>query len=169
MAGDLWDEYRVLIDDTQQVSARRQSADNVYLSANSLVLGAGAFFIAQGALRNAMMLAALLVLAVAGSVIVREWAKQDRIFIEYLRFRYDLLKQMESQGQFPVPIFHEEDAVYKNGGGSITHFGFSQSAARVLPRMFGILYASAILAIAGILAYVATTGNWAAWGIVLPH
>jgi hypothetical protein len=29
MAGELFDEYRTLIEDTQQISARRQSADNV--------------------------------------------------------------------------------------------------------------------------------------------
>ncbi len=53
-------------EDTQHSSARRQSADNVYLSANSLVLGAVAFLVAQGALHSAMMLGALLALAFAG-------------------------------------------------------------------------------------------------------
>jgi hypothetical protein len=172
MVPKVWDEYRVLIEDTQQVSARRQSGDNVYLAANSVILGAVGVLIAQGALHNVMMLAAMVALACAGLAIVREWARQDRIFIKYLAFRYDLLKEMEADGRIPVAIFQLEEGMYdkkKGKGPSMTHFGFSQSAARVLPGTFGFLYGLGILGIAAVLTFVALTGQWAAWGLVWPH
>src|SRR5260221_13365141 len=99
-------------EDTQHSSARRQSADNVYLSANSLVLGAVAFLVAQGALHSAMMLGALLALAFAGIVIAGEWAKQDRMSIAYLLVRYELLNQLEDKADVLFPIFHREGNFY---------------------------------------------------------
>jgi hypothetical protein len=107
------------------------------LSATSLVLGAVAFLVAQGALRNAMMLGAVLARACAGIVMAGEWAKQDRISIASLLFRYEMLKQLEDKAGVLFPIFHREENFYKEGNGRITHCGFSQSAARWLPRMFG--------------------------------
>ena len=128
-----------------------------------------AFLVAQGALRNAMMLGALLALAFAGIVMAGEWAKQDRISIAYLLFRYEMLKQLEDKAGVLFPIFHLEENFYKEGNGRITHFGFSQSAARWLPRMFGFLYLMGVSAVTGILIYVAITGQWAAWGLIWPH
>jgi hypothetical protein len=98
-----------LIADTQHISARRQSADNVYVSAISLVLGAVAFLVALGALRNAMMLGALLARAFAGIVIAGEWAKQDRISIAYLLVWYEMLKLLEDKAGVLFPIFHREE------------------------------------------------------------
>ena len=102
------------------------------------MLGAVAFLVAQGALRNAMMLGALLALAFAGIASAGEWAKQDRISIAYLLFRYEMLKQLEDKAGVLFPILHLEENFYREGNGRIAHFGFSQSAARWLPRMFGL-------------------------------
>jgi hypothetical protein len=76
---------------------------------------------------------------------------------------------VEDKAGVLFPIFHLEENIYKEGNGRIAHFGFSQSAARWLPRMFGFLYLVGVSAIAGILIYVAVTGQWAAWGLIWPH
>ena len=178
MSLDGWEEYRFLIEDTQQVSARRQSNNNVYLSATSIILGGGAFLAAQGALRNAMMLGVLFVIGVAGITVSWEWGRQNRIYKRYLAFRYDLLKAMEAGSgpaadypipfPFPIKVFHVEEAeVYAKSGRKIIHFGFSESELR-LPYIFMALYVFGILGIGVILAYVAWTGQWAAWGVSWP-
>ena len=116
-----------------------------------------------------MMLGALLALALAGIVIAGEWAKQDRMSIAYLLVRYEMLNQLEDKAGVLFSNFHLEEAFYKEGNGRITRFGFSQSAARWLPHMFGFLYLVGISAVAGILIYVAISGRWATWGLIWPH
>jgi hypothetical protein len=170
MAADRWDEYRFVIEDTQQISARRQSNNNVYLSANSIVLGAAAFLVAQGALRNAMMLVVLLAIALAGITIAWEWGRQNLNYRKYLEFRYNLLHDMEKREDFPFPVavFHSEDAMYKDETGKITHFGFSETEQR-LANVFGILYGIGVVSVLGVFVFVAVTNQWASWGVTWPH
>jgi hypothetical protein len=168
MAIDRWDEYRFLIEDTQQISTRRQSNDNNYLSATSIVLGAVAFLIAQGGLRNVMMLGVVFAIALAGIIISLQWARQNNNYRALLEFRYNLLHKMETHQDFPfpVPLFHQEDLVYKQRQGRLSHFGFSESS-QWLPQVFGMLYTLSIIVVIGVLTFVAFTGQWSAWGIAL--
>lgn len=101
-----------------------------------------AFLVAQGALRDTTMLSALLVLAFAGIVMAGEWAKQDRILVAYLLFRYEMLKQVEDNAGVVFPIFHREENFYKEGNGCITHFGFLAECGPLSPAQVWVFCTS---------------------------
>ena len=169
MATDPEREYRLLVEDTEHIIARRQTNNNYYLSATSIVLGAAAIIVAQGGLRNAMVLGVLVIISVAGIVISWEWRQQNRILNQLLKFRYEFLLDIESTADFKYKVFDAEfKLVYKPSRGRITHFGFSRSEGN-LPTMFAWLYVLAIAVAAGIVAFVAMSGQWAAWGITWLH
>jgi hypothetical protein len=155
MAADPFAEYKFLIQDTARLSDRRQTVNNIYLSVNSVLLGALALLVPQGGLRSLIVLVIVLLVAIAGAIICRDWQRLVHNYKELLKVRFEMLKAIESLENFPYPvkIYHQEDvALYTHAAHSkhIMPFGFSAVELK-LPSVFRNLYL-----IGGLLLFTAT-------------
>jgi hypothetical protein len=144
MAANPFAEYKLLMQDSARLSDRRQTVNNIYLSVNSVLLGGIALLAQQGNLRSLLVLAIVLVIAIAGSIICGDWQRLVHSYRELLNLRFAMLKSIESLEGFPYPIqiYHREDeALYHHAklAKHVAPFGFS-AVEEKLPYVFRNLY-----------------------------
>jgi hypothetical protein len=145
MAFNRFSEYKQLAQDSARISDRRETINNIYLSVNSVLLGAIALLVQQGGLKDVVFSAVAVFIAIAGLAITRDWKKLVHNYRELLRLRFEALKELEQREDFPgvVKIYQRETKLYGDGKGL---FGFSPVEIK-LPGLFSTLYIIAIVAI----------------------
>jgi hypothetical protein len=156
-----FDEYKLILEDTTKLGDRRYLTNNIYLSVNSVLLGALALLVQQGQLTSFLILVISLVVATAGFVVAGQWHKLIVSNRRLLKLRFRELRAFEDHPLFPgtIKIFHKEDTLYpppppdqSPKQQSRLGFGIGGIEER-LPRMFQILYSlSAILLTVGTIA-----------------
>ena len=146
MPFDANDVYPLFVQDTARLSDRRQSMNALYLSVNSLLLGAIALLAQQGGLTNILFLAAEFIIAVAGIIIAAQWRRLIDKYRDLLKLRYALLIEMENQKPFPSATkVYTSEAMEKL-------YGFSEIERR-LPMIFQWVYGTGTAGLlAGVLA-----------------
>lgn len=164
-----WDVYWLWVQEAGRLADRRQLTNTLFLSINSLFVGAIAF-LAQQSIQAAhlqisvSLLLVQVVLAVAGFLLSRQWLKLLTLYINLLNFRYDKLKVVERMDGFPgaIAMYTLEDGhdgKDKNGKPQPI-FGFGK-LEQFIPKLFGWLYVVAVLLL--ILGVVAIRIHFAAW------
>lgn len=183
MAGDkdtsipIVDQYEQVIEDTAKLSDRRQTVNNLYLSANSLLLG-GIALLAQGGIKTIFPVALIVLISVVGDVLCYDWRRLVETYRRLVGLRVTILKEIETTDTFKaagcIPVYHREDALYqrdKDGktvdGEKKPVFGFSR-IERNLPVTFGVVYLLVIIGTAA-LHWGVVVAQFAQWGIALPH
>lgn len=141
---DPFSQYQVLIEDSARLSDRRQTVNNIYVSANSLLIGALALLIQVGGFKSALIGLLTVIIAVAGFTLCIDWRRLILNYRDLLRVRFTLLHDLEARPDFPFPIktYHREDeTVYSqhNARKRISFFGFSRVETRI-PVVFMALY-----------------------------
>lgn len=156
-----WEEYQLFVDDTQRATERRQAVNNIYLSVNSLLLGAVALLVQLGGLDKPLFLPIVILIAVAGLFICGDWRRLIKSYRAYLNLRFDILRGMEDGFDNSVQMYHKEASKL---GYSDPHHGFYKIEIN-LPIMFGVLY------VVGALILIAATiiGQWGAIAPFLRH
>lgn len=171
------DQYEQVIEDTAKLSDRRQTVNNLYLSANSLLLG-GIALLAQGGITTIFPVALIVLISVVGGVLCFDWRRLIQDYRRLVRLRVRILKEIEATDAFKasgcVQVYHREDELYqqdKDGkvvdGEKKPVFGFSR-IERNLPTTFGIVYILVIIG-TGALHWSVIAAQFAQWGIALPH
>lgn len=148
MADEISKQYSLLVKDTAKLSDRRQTINTLYLSANSILLGAVALLAAQSALKAGPLLLPAVLIALAGIPVCLDWRRLVRNARDLLKLRFELLHQIEELPgySYPIKTYHEEDRLYKKpAAGQKEHFGFSYIEINI-PLVFIVLY---VVAIAG--------------------
>jgi hypothetical protein len=146
MAFNRFSEYKHLSQDSARISDRRETINNIYLSVNSVLLGAIALLVQQGGLKNLIYSLVGIFIAIAGFVISRDWKKLVENYRKLLRLRFKALRELEAREDFPgvIKIYQREtDELYHDDKGA---FGFSPVEIN-LPGLFSTLYVVAIFAI----------------------
>ncbi len=166
-----WDVYPVFVQDTAKITDRRQTTNTLYLSVNSLLIGAIAF-LAQQSIQaphlqiSASLLIVQIFLAIAGLFLCRQWLKTLELYRRLLAFRYDKLRRLENMPGFPgaIKMYQVED----DEGGDQKIFGFSKIEA-FIPSLFRVLYfAAPILLFLGVVAIRIHLAAWLAQYISIP-
>lgn len=151
---DPWKEYELFVGDTQRATERRQSVNTIYLSVNSLLLGAVALLAQAGGLDKPLFLPIVILIAIAGFVICGDWSRIINSYRTYINVRFDVLKGMENGFEDSVKMYHVEDQRLKYND---PHHGFYRIEIN-LPAMFRILYVVGAL----ILLVATVIGQWGA-------
>lgn len=155
-----WDQYPFLIEDTARLSDRRQTVNTLYLSANSLLLGALAILIQQSKFQSVAIVLVVAVIAWAGVVICADWRRLIANYRELLKLRFRLLNELESRPDFfyLVKTFQREnEELYnpesKKRNPSLGLFGFSAVEEKI-PGVFQFLYICGFLIAAALTVLV---------------
>src|SRR5262249_55072649 len=105
-------------------------------------------------------------LAVAGYVLSHQWLKLLKLYSNLLRFRYQMLRDTESQPGFPgaIQMYLRED----QEGAKHKIFGFGE-LEEFIPSLFKFLYiVITLLLIIGVVAVRIHFGEWLAQYISIP-
>lgn len=141
---DVFDEYRLFIEDTAQFSERRQKISNTYIAVNSLLLTAIGLLIKDSIAQSSLKFLLPLPLVVAGIGVCLWWRQLIRKYKELVGLRMEVLREMEQMMRGSVRMYHLEDALYPRDekGKPIPDEGlnFSDIEAK-LPILFIVLYA----------------------------
>jgi hypothetical protein len=168
MANDTCNQYNLLVKDTAKVSDRRQIINTLYLSANSILLGAVALLAQQGVLKSGALLLPVVLIAIVAIALCRDWRKLLLNYKNLLDLRFSLLRQIEELPEFAYPIrtYHEESTklYQKPEGEQRVFFGFSNIEINI-PIIFIVLY---VVSIAGsfVLEYSNIVSLLQTWGIM---
>lgn len=171
------DQYEQVIEDTAKLTDRRQTVNNLYLSANSLLLG-GIALLAQGGITTIFSITLIVLISIVGGVLCFDWRRLIETYRRLVRLRVGILKEIEATDTFMaagcVPVYHREDALYQRGkdgktidGEKKPVFGFSR-IERNLPLTFSVVYVLVIIGTAA-LHWSVIAAQFAQWGVTLPH
>jgi hypothetical protein len=134
-AGRKLEEYGVFIEDTARYSDRRQTASNIYVAVNALLLAAAAVVVTEGNLEAAAQLQdwralAVVALLIAGFCACVVWLKLICTYEQVIGKRVAELREIEKE----IPDSHR---MYRRMG-KVPSFS---KLERVLPVVFMVLYA----------------------------
>jgi hypothetical protein len=161
-----WDTYPLMVQEAGRLADRRQIANTLFLSINSLLVGGIAFLAQQSGLASVSLLIIQLVIAVAGLFITRQWLALLELYRRLLNYRYAKLASIEAMPGFPgaLPIYTLES----KEGGDNELFGFGRTE-EFIPKLFRVLYiAGVLLLIAGTIAVKIRFGAWLSHYISIP-
>jgi hypothetical protein len=144
-----FDEYKLFVEDTGRTSDRRQTVNNIYLSVNSVLLGAVAILVQQGQLRSFLFLVVEIFIAIAGYFICNDWRKLITQYRKLLAFRFEQLRGLEATMPGSTKMYSKESE-YKPLGFAGDKQGFFSIEIK-LPTIFQVLY------VAGTILFVAVT------------
>jgi hypothetical protein len=138
MAGAVFDVYKLLVQDTAHISDRRQTMNNIYLSVNTLLLGALAVLVQQGRLTSFLFLTVEVFVSIAGFIIALQWRALIKTYKNLLRLRYETLEEIEKTIDIPdiAKIYTLE---HKASDTNKKLYGYSDIEGR-LPGIFQWLY-----------------------------
>lgn len=128
------DVYVALIQDTAQISDRRQTMNNIYLSVNSVLLGALAILAQQSIVSSAVFLPVEIFIAIVGILIAGQWRSLLGKYKALLGLRYKTLMSIETK-----ETFGSEFKMYSLEDKTPEVYGFSAIEAR-LPFIFQLIY-----------------------------
>lgn len=95
MARDVFDAYKLIVDDTNELGNRRQTVDTVYESIVTLVLGADGYIAALGQFQGVVPIAATAAIGVVGIIFTTHWRNTVDKLKRVLNLRYEYLRHME--------------------------------------------------------------------------
>jgi hypothetical protein len=158
-----WDVYPLFVTETARISDRRQIANTLYLSVNSLLVGAIAFLAQQSIQAPHLQVSVSLLLvqaflAIAGLLITRQWYRTLELYRRLLAFRYEKLRKIENMPGFPgvFKMYQVED----DEGGDKKIFGFAK-IEEFIPRLFRVLYVVSVALL--VIGVIAIRIHFAAW------
>jgi hypothetical protein len=163
-----WDMYPMMVQEAGRLADRRQIANTLFLSINSLLVGAIAVLAQQSGFASVSLLIVQVMIAAAGFLLSRQWLKLLELYRRLLDFRYAKLAQIEAMPGFPgaLPVYTLES---REGGDKDTQmFGFG-AVEEFIPKLFRVLYViGTLLLIAGTIAVKIRFGAWLSHHISIP-
>lgn len=111
---DLFEEYKLFVEDTARFSERRQTVTNTYIAVNSLLLGAISFLVKDAAAGQWWEFLLALPLLAGGVVVCLFWGQLIRKYKMLVGLRIDTLRRMEDLPEMEgsIRMYHIEDALY---------------------------------------------------------
>jgi hypothetical protein len=138
---DKFEEYKLLAESTQQLSDRRQSATQTYLTLNTAIFAVLAFLIKDAGLQGWWLVLAAVPLFAAGLLICAIWYRILVQYKELIAWRYDQLMEIEQSPTMAqgYQFYMKEWENFYQVKNSTSRFGFSRLEIW-LPHVFLALY-----------------------------
>lgn len=167
VASYVFEQYKLIVEDSARLSDRRQTINNLYLSANSLLLGGVAVLVQLSQLKNPLEILLIVLIAVAGSALCLDWRRVVPQYKRLLDLRFSILREMEESATFPAPqkVYVTESAKLYNQKGLFANFSDVESN---IPVVFLVIYFIVVVAMLG-LKYMDIVTLVTTWGIALPR
>jgi hypothetical protein len=154
--GQVFEQYKLIVEETARVSERRHSTNNIFVSVNSILLGAIAILVQQSTNRDmGVLLFLAFLLGGAGFVLCVFWVMLLRGYSRRIDKRLAYLAELETKryAAYLLPVFAVQD----------TKVTFARAEAGI-PIVFLVTY---LAAAAGALAL--ESGWLASLATALPH
>jgi hypothetical protein len=167
-----WDVYPLFVQEAGRLADRRQIANTLFLSINSVLVGAIAVLAQQSGLASVKLLILEIVIAVAGFLLSRQWLKLLKLYSRLLNYRFEKLALIEAMPGFPgaLPMYTLERSEGRDLGSNKDKsiFGFGRTE-EFIPKLFLWLYSlGPLLLIAGTFAVKLNFSGWLTQYISLP-
>lgn len=149
---DKFDEYKLFVEDTARFTSNRQTANNIYVAVNSIVLSASAFIFKETGFADFWKSFVALPVLIAGVVVCLQWSRLIVKYKELIGFRIRELKKIETEVTNSHKMYEKEVELYPIDaeGKLIPGKGLNFSdRERWLPRTFLSVY---LLYIFGLIA-----------------
>jgi hypothetical protein len=143
---DKFEEYKLLIDRTEKLSERRQTASQIYLTVNTVIFGAFAFFLKDSGLHNQPLLWGIIPLTVVGIIICVIWLNIMIRLEKVLGWQYKYLREMETRMPDSEQLFTKESAALYTQDKKPKKFSFSLLEAW-LPSILIAVYTLCLIGI----------------------
>jgi len=142
-AGKLFEQYQLFVEETARISDRRHSTSNLFLSVNSVLVGAVALLIQQsGGKGGPLLLFLAFLLVAAGTVLCILWMQFLLKYAKRLRKRFTYLGKLErAYPSLLLRVFSNEELS-------------SESFSHLEARMPVVFLATYIIAVIGTLAFL---------------
>lgn len=140
--GHVFEQYRLIVEETARVSERRHSTNNLFVSVNSILLGAIAILVQQSTNRNVVILLFLVfLLGGAGFVLCLFWLMLLRGYSRRINKRLAYLGELETKryATYLLPVFSVQD----------TQVTFARAEAGI-PIIFIVTYLAAAAGISAL-------------------
>jgi hypothetical protein len=135
--GNLFEQYQLFVEETARISDRRHSTSNLFLSVNSVLVGAVALLIQQsGGKGSSLLLFLAFLLVAAGTILCVLWMQFLLKYAQRLRQRFTFLSNLEKAN--PSLLLR----VYSNA--DLRSDSFSHLEARI-PVVFLATYTVAVV------------------------
>jgi hypothetical protein len=145
---DKFDEYKLFVEDTARFTSNRQTANNMYVAVNSIVLSASAFIIKDAGFLDSWKPFVVLPVLTAGVVVCLQWSRLIVKYKQLIGFRIRELKKIENKITNCHKMYEKEIELYPVDaeGRSIPGIGLNFSdRERWLPRIFLSVYSIYLL------------------------
>ena len=136
---DKFEEYKLLIERTENLSERRQTTSQIYLTVNAAIFGAIAFLIKDSGLHNRLLLWGILPISVVGILICVIWLNIIIRLEKVLSWQYGHLRKMETNMPGSEQLFTTENNALYGQGKKRRKFSFSLLEAW-LPGILIVVY-----------------------------
>ncbi len=111
---DKFEEYKLFVEDTARFTDRRQTANNIYVAANSIFLGFSGAMLGQMFSGNNILGLFGGLIALAGFIVCMQWFQLIEKYKQLVGFRMKHLRKMEEDPamQEGYKMYHKEDELY---------------------------------------------------------
>ncbi len=134
-AATLLAQYKIFVETSETLGARRQGVNTFFLSVNSLVLAAVGLLLREGQSGN-LESGALIGLGVGGVTLCFVWRRLIASFRQLSRGKFDVIHALERR--LPAQIFKAEWTAPGEGNDPMTYAPFTKTEKQ-MPLIFGLL------------------------------
>ena len=137
----LMEQYKLFVDTSERLVARRQVVNTFFLSAHTLTLSAIGLIVSKAS-GGPLVVIAILAIAVAGIVLGVAWKTLVRSYAQLNSGKFEVIHRLEER--LPAALFRAEWAALAEGRDRTVYKPFTK-AEMVVSHTFIALYASAAL------------------------
>lgn len=141
----LLEQYKLFVDTSERLVARRQIVNTFFLSVNALVLSALAL-IAKEATDSLVTAVGIVTVSIAAIVLCFAWRTLVRSYAQLNRGKFAVIHRLEDE--LPAALFHAEWVALDQGKNPKTYRPFTKVEGRI-SNTFISIYGFVILATAG--------------------
>ena len=137
----LFGQYRLFVDSSEKLVARRQTVNTFFLSINALLLSATGFIV-KDVPQEGTAFAGVLTVGVAGILLCITWRTLVRSYGQLNTGKFAVIHALEQH--LPAALFKAEWHVLDEGRDKQKYTSFTKTEARI-PIVFAVLYSLAML------------------------
>ena len=139
------EQYKLFVETSERLVARRQIVNTFFLSANALALSALGL-IAKEASQNPVAAIGIVPISVAAMLLCVAWKTLVRSYAQLNRGKFAVIDRLEER--LPAALFRGEWAALKRGEEPDIYMPFTATEARVSMIFLGIYALAALVALA---------------------
>ena len=141
----LVDQYKLFVDTSERLVARRQVVNTFFLSVNALALSAVGI-IAKEATESPLAATGIVAISIAAVALCVAWKRLVRSYAQLNRGKFEVIECLEDR--LPAAVFRAEWAALKEGNDPSVYRPFTHTEAAVSSIFVAIHTLAAVLTVA---------------------